>query len=94
MLRRESGPLGWTDLPTGRYEVDGWEVFEGDPDSPHMCRGWFRCTAKDFRASKRTALSLQLFREDGSDHHLEVEIVHVKTTAPEWEFVAARSIGS
>ena len=90
MLRRDSGPSGWVDLPTARSELDGWEVFEGDPASPHMCRGWFRCTADDFSAPKGTALTLQLTREDGSDRRLDVEVVRVKTTEPEWEFVAAR----
>ncbi len=80
----------WFDLPTGRFELNGWEVFKSDPDSTHMCRGGFRCTAKDFKARKGTGLTLQLIREDGSARRLDVEIVHVKTTEPEWEFVAAR----
>jgi len=90
MLHRDSGPSGWVDLSTSRYALDGWEVFEGDPDSPHQCRGWFRCTADDFTAPKGTTLSLRLSREDGSERLLDVEIVRAKTTEPEWEFVAAR----
>jgi hypothetical protein len=42
MLRRDSGPAGWIELPMGRVALEGWELFEGDPESPHMCRGWFR----------------------------------------------------
>ena len=90
MLQRDSGPSGWTDLPTGRYELDGWEVFEGDPESPHMCRGWFRCTVENFQAPKGAQLALQLSRDDGSTPQLDVEIVRVKTTEPEWEFIATR----
>ena len=90
MLRRDSGPSGWIDLPRGRYELEGWEVFEGNPDSPHMCRGWFRCTADDFKAPTGTGLTLQLKRQDGTARRLDVEVVRVKTTEPEWEFVAAR----
>ena len=39
---------------------------------------------------KGTALSWRLAREDATTRHLDVEIVHVKTTEPEWEFVATR----
>lgn len=88
MFRRDSGPSGWVDLAGGRIALDGWEVFEGDPESPHMCRGWFRCTADDFKASKGTALTLQLTRQDGPTRRLDGEIVRVKTTEPEWEFMA------
>ena len=90
MLRRDSGPSGWADLNATRYELDGWELFEGDPASPHMCRGWFRCTADDFAALKGTALSLRLTRHDGSLRQLDVQVVRPKTTEPEWEFLATR----
>jgi hypothetical protein len=90
MLQRDAGPSGWVDWPKRRYELDGWEVFEGDPASPHQCRGWFRCTAADFAAPKGSTLSLRLTREDGSARLLTVEIVRVKTTEPEWEFIATR----
>ena len=90
MLRRDSGPSGWIELPMGRVALEGWELFEGDPDSPHMCRGWFRCTADHFRVPKGIGLTLQLSRQDGTTRRLDVEVVRAKTTEPEWEFVAAR----
>ena len=90
MLHRDTGPSGWTAFNTTRHELSGWEVFEGNPDSPHQCRGWFRCTAADFTAPKGTTLSLRLSREDGSERLLDVEVVRTKTTKPEWEFIATR----
>jgi hypothetical protein len=89
-LTRDAGPSGWIDLGAGRYALDGWELFEGDADSPHMCRGWFRCTADAFTAPPGTGLTLELMRRDESTRRLDVRIVRVKTTAPEWEFVAER----
>ena len=57
MLRRDSGPSGWLDQNATGYERDGWESFEGDPASPHMCRGWLRCTADHFTAGTGTRLT-------------------------------------
>jgi hypothetical protein len=88
VLIRDAGPSGRIDLAGIRYEIDGWELFEGDPTSPHMCRGWFRCTADYFTAGTGTRLALELTRRDGSTRHLDVHVVRAKTTEPEWEFVA------
>jgi hypothetical protein len=88
MLTRDAGPSGWIDLGATRYEIDGRELFEGDPASPHMCRGWFRCTADNFTAGKGTRLALELARRDGSTRRLDVRVERAKTTAPAWKFVA------
>jgi hypothetical protein len=87
-LTRSSGPCGWTELDGQRYELDGWELFEGDPSSPHLCQGWFRCTAEGFAPRKDTALRLYLTDRDGVDRILDARIVRARTTDPEWEFHA------
>ena len=88
-LTRSSGPCGWTELDDRRYELDGWELFEGDPASPHLCQGWFRCTAEGFAPRKDTELRLYLTDRDGTDRILDAHIVRARTTDPEWEFHAA-----
>jgi hypothetical protein len=88
-LTRSSGPCGWTEIGGQRFELDGWELFEGDAASPHLCQGWFRCTAEGFAPRKDAALRLYLTDRQGVDRILDAHIVRARTTDPEWEFRAA-----
>ena len=87
-LTRASGPCGIAEIAAERFPIEGWELFEGDPSSPHLCQGWFRCTAEGFAAPRNTALRLYLTDRDGEDRILDAQIVRVRTTDPEWEFRA------
>jgi len=90
MLERESGPSGWAKMGSERIQIDGWEIFEGDESSPHMCRGWFRYRADDLPGTPGTTAELELTTDDGEVRLLTAELVKARTTAPEWEFRAAR----
>jgi hypothetical protein len=90
MLEREAGPTGWIEVGGQRFEVDGWEIFEGDESSPHMCRGWFRYDPEAFSASPETSLQLELETDDGETRLLTATLQKARTTAPEWEFRAER----
>jgi len=87
-LTRSSGPCGWTEVGGQRYELEGWELFEGDAASPHLCQGWFRCTEEGFAPRANTDLRLNLTDREGVDRILDVRIVRARTTDPEWEFRA------
>jgi hypothetical protein len=90
MLERESGPSGWAQINGDRIEIDGWELFEGDEASPHMCRGWFRYRAEIVTAQPGMTVELELTTEDGELRPLTAELLRARTTAPEWEFRAER----
>lgn len=90
MLEREAGPSGWVDLDGARYQVEGWELFEGDEQSPHMCRGWFGFGAGSFAAKPGTTVQLHLETDDGQTRLLTATLQKARTTAPEWEFRAER----
>jgi hypothetical protein len=87
-LTRSSGPCGWTELAGHRFELEGWEIFEGDATSPHLCQGWFRCTAEGFAPRTNSDLRLNLTDREGVDRVLDARIVRARTTDPEWEFRA------
>jgi hypothetical protein len=87
-LERDAGPSGWTEFAGERIELDGWEIFEGDEDSPNMCRGWFRCEVDLFDPLPSTELDLHLTSETGEQRDLAVRIVRKSTTGPIWEFRA------
>ena len=89
-LTRDSGPSGVAEIRGERFEIDGWEVFEGDESSPHLCQGWFRCTTEGFTAPKDSELRLILTDTEGEERILDVRIIRVRTTDPEWEFRAER----
>lgn len=88
-LMRDSGPCGIAEIGEQRFEIEGWEIFEGDESSPHLCQGWFRCSAEGFAAPRNSHLRLILTRSEGAERILDVQIVRGRTTAPEWEFRAA-----
>jgi hypothetical protein len=90
MLEREAGPSGWAQIGGERIRIDGWELFEGDDTSPHMCRGWFRYRADRFPAKPGMTVELELTTDDGEHRPLTAELVKARTTAPEWEFRAER----
>lgn len=90
MLEREAGPSGWVELEGTRYQVDGWELFEGDETSPHMCRGWFGYETNSFSAKAGATVQLQLETDDGQTRLLTATLQKARTTAPEWEFRAER----
>ena len=90
MLERASGPSGWVELDGGRYEIDGWELFEGDDESPHMCRGWFRFDPNAFEGKVGMSVDLHLTDEDGAEKLLTAQLLKARTTEPEWEFCAER----
>ena len=90
VLTRTSGPSGWAEHNGTRTAVAGWELFEGDPESPHMCRGWFRCPDPTFPARTNTLLRLHLVTDTGTERTLEARIAHASSTEPLWEFIAAR----
>ena len=87
-LTRDAGPAGSIEQYGIHFAVDGWELFEGDPGSPHMCRGWFRSSYPGFGPKRGDRLRLHLRRGDGGERLLDVEIVRASTTEPLWEFVA------
>jgi hypothetical protein len=89
-LTRDSGPCGIAEIGGTQVELDGWELFEGDESSPHLCQGWFRCTAEGFLAPKGTKLRLVLTDQEGAERILDAQIVRVRSTDPEWEFRAER----
>ena len=88
VLERAAGPSGWVEIDGQRHEVDGWELFEGDENSPHMCRGWFRLEDSDFSGKVGTTVHLELLDEDGINRPLTAQLRKARTTVPEWEFVA------
>jgi hypothetical protein len=90
MLQRESGPSGWAQIGGDRIQVDGWEIFEGDDNSPHMCRGWFRYLGECPPANPGTTVELTLTTDEGQVRVLTAELLKARTTAPEWEFRANR----
>jgi hypothetical protein len=90
MLERESGQSGWAQIESDRIKVDGWEIFEGDESSPHMCRGWFRYHAESLPGTPGAIAVLELTTDDGEMRVLTAELVKARTTAPEWEFRAER----
>ena len=89
-LTRDSGPCGIAEIGGATFEIEGWEIFEGDESSPHLCQGWFRCTAEGFTAPKDSELRLILTDTEGAERILDVQIIRVRTTDPEWEFRAER----
>ena len=90
MLERESGPSGLLVIGEQRFEIDGWELFEGDTDSPHMCRGWFRYREAALPLKRGTVVRLELDVDDGGTRELTATLEKARTTAPEWEFRARR----
>jgi hypothetical protein len=90
MLEREAGPSGWVEVAGQRHRIDGWELFEGDEASPHMCRGWFRHESDAFAATAGTSVQLELETDDGQSRPLTALLQKARTTAPEWEFRAER----
>jgi hypothetical protein len=90
MLERESGPSGWAQIGSERIGIDGWELFEGDEASPHMCRGWFRYRAESVPAKLGMTVELELTTDDGEVRPLTAELLRARTTAPECEFRAER----
>ena len=90
MLERESGPSGWAEIGGSRYRIEGWEIFEGDEASPHMCRGWFRYQAHEFPATTGMVVQLELVTDEGKVRPLTAHLQTARTTAPEWEFRAER----
>jgi hypothetical protein len=87
-LTRDAGPSGSIEQNGIHFAVDGWELFEGDPGSPHMCRGWFRSSYAGFWPKRGDRLRLHLRREDGSERLLNGEIARASSAEPLWEFVA------
>jgi hypothetical protein len=88
LLQRDAGPSGWTEFAGQRIGLDGWEIFEGDPDNPNMCRGWFRCEIALFDPLPSNELDLHLTTDAGASRDLAVQIIRKSTTGPLWEFRA------
>jgi hypothetical protein len=44
MLTRDERSFGSIEHDSRHSAVDGCDLFEGDPKSPQMCRGWFQCS--------------------------------------------------
>ena len=89
-LTRDAGPSGWTEFNGAEFDITGWEIFEGDPADPNMCRGWFRCTDPSFAARKKAHVRLHLVDAQGEERVVDAAIVHVSTTEPMWEFLAVQ----
>jgi hypothetical protein len=87
-LNRSSGPRGFTDIDGRRFQLGGWELFEGDPASPHQCQGWFTCRDQSFEARKNTALHLTLIPREGGFRELDVTITVNDKPERLWQFVA------
>lgn len=87
-LTRASGPCGTVEIGGDQVEIEGWELFEGDETSPHLCQGWFRCTAEGFAPPRNADIRLHLTDQEGANRDLDAYIVRARTTDPEWEFRA------
>jgi hypothetical protein len=70
------------------WTLDGWEFFEGDPDSPHQAIGWFTCRDPAFDARKNTELHLTLQPHTGGFRKLDAVITVNDKAERLWRFHA------
>ena len=90
LLRRTAGPHGTAHHGDTTTLLEAWELWEGDPDLPHECQGWFRCTDEFFTARKGTELNLRLQTPENDTRVLHVVIEKLNRAEQLWEFFGDR----
>jgi hypothetical protein len=87
-LGRISGPSGTAIFEGRKWVLGGWEFFEGDPESPHQCIGYFTCRQPNFEARKNTELHLTLRPHTGGFRDFDAVITVNDKAERLWRFHA------
>jgi len=87
-LRRTSGPHGTAYQGDTTTLLEGWELSEADPISPHEYQGWFTCSDEFFTARKGSELDLKLQSWNDGIRKLHVVIEKIDVPEHQWEFYA------
>ena len=86
MLERDAGPAGWADVSGKLCAIDGWELFEGDAESPHEGWGWLRFANQRLRPPRRLPVMLHIHGEDAMVRHERVRFMGTYCADVGWEF--------